>query len=185
MKKIILGLLFICLIHYKGYGQDNERNRGLSLGMDYRYLAFTNGEMEMDYGYNGSLYANANGMSLRAYIGYYFTQNINLNLGFGLDRYNNPGSNTAPLVFQAKYIFAKKLTGFYVFAEGGPLFDLSPAGSMDQGQTYGSGIGKTFKLSRILKLSTSVGYCYQTSSNKYFGEEFRRNSMIFGIGLFY
>ena len=185
MKKIILLLAVICITNLKSYGQDSERNTGITFGLEYRYSAFTNGTMEWDNGYESSLYSNANGMSLRVYLGYFFTRNINLNVGFGLDRYNNPGSNTAPLVFQGKYFFDNKLKDFYVFAEGGPLLDLSPAGSMDKGQTFGTGIGKTFKLSRLLKISTSIGYCLQNSSNEYFGEKFKRNSMILGVGLYF
>ncbi len=185
MKRIILLLVVICITNLKSYGQESERNTGIAFGLEYRYSAFTSGEMEWNNEYKSSLYSNANGMSLRVYLGYFLTKNFNLNVGFGLDRYNNPGSNTAPLVLQGKYFFDNKLKTFYVFAEGGPLLDLSPAGSMDKGQTYGTGIGKTFKLSRILKISTSIGYCYQNSSNNYFGEEFKRNSMIIGVGLYF
>lgn len=185
MNKIILALSLMLIVPFISNAQDHERKCGFTLGLEYRYLAFTSGEVYDPGWYSGPLYSDAKGMSLRFYLGYYITKNMVLNAGFGLDGYQNPGSNTAPLVLQAKYHFNNGLKGFYAFAEGGPLLNLSPAGTLDKGETYGAGIGKNFKLFRILKLSTSIGYCYQNSSNDTFGGEFTRNSMLLGLGLFF
>lgn len=192
-------LLFIALFFAVNiYGQENTSHRkGLTFKIGTRYLGWTEVSIPNPDEYEGAISFSDDGQygkSLRVYAGYFASPKLSLNLGFGLDRYEGYGANTAPLVVQGNYYFSSNKNSFFASAEVGTqiVFAKGPddyTGSTEAGHVYALTLGKEVTFSDKTGLKIYIGYNFQQSrydrnnenNNYIYLEEFNRKSLIIGV----
>jgi hypothetical protein len=89
-------LLFTTIIK----AQDEKRNKGLSRGIEFRYLSTTNvqiGSEKMDN------LSGTYGKSIRFKLGYFLNPHIYTGVSIGADRYEVAAANTFPLTVNLHY----------------------------------------------------------------------------------
>ena len=112
----------------------NEGSRGFDLNTDQSYAK-----------------------SLNVVLGYFvIPRRLMVGLGFGLDRYEDPGFNTAPLYGDIRYYWTDERNIPYFYASLGGLLKLSV--DFKPGATGRIGIGYKFFASKKLALHADLGY---------------------------
>ncbi|MBT9391848.1 hypothetical protein KLP40_01625 [Hymenobacter sp. NST-14] len=92
---------------------------------------------------------------LRTTLGYFLCPAFSVGLGVGLDRYENPGYNTASLVTDFRYYTRPTASSVFAVATAGYLLLLS--NQFAPGATGGLGVGYRFILGRGTHLLLSTG----------------------------
>ncbi|WP_010665419.1 hypothetical protein [Marinilabilia salmonicolor] len=140
-----------------------------------------------DYDENPSFPDNQYGKSLKLYAGYFVSPKLSLNAGFGLERYEGIGANTAPLVVQGNYYLTPSKNSFFASAELGTQIvfaknSTNNRGSTDAGYVYALMIGREITFSDKTGLNVYLGYNFQQSNNEgFYYEKIKRKSLIIGI----
>jgi hypothetical protein len=189
----ILALLFSLNL----YSQENTSHRkGLTFKGGLRYLAWTDASVpnSEDYDENPSFPENQYGKSLKLYAGYFVSPKLSLNAGFGLERYEGIGANTAPLVVQGNYYLTPSKNSFFASAELGTQIvfaknSTNNRGSTDAGYVYALMIGREIAFSDKTGLNVYLGYNFQQSryehENKHpdviYLDKLNRKSFIIGV----
>ncbi|WP_010665427.1 hypothetical protein [Marinilabilia salmonicolor] len=192
MKRTLI-ILFSLFLSVATFSQENASHRkGLTFKMGPRYLGWTNGFYpdQEDSDVNIIDPENQYGKSLRVYAGYFLLPKISLSLGFGLDRYEGYGTNTAPLVMQSNYYLTPNKNSFFASAEIGTQLTFS-SDALDKGFVYAFALGKEVALSDKTGLNIYVGYNFQQSrfehENKHpdiiYMDKLNRKSLMLGIDL--
>jgi len=165
---------------YTSFGQDTNKNKGLSGSVEFRYLSTYNVSVEQTRGVN---FDDMFGKSLRFGLGYFFNPHVYGGLSFGADRYEDAflPANTFPVTLQGKYYLKDKRNTPYAYGEFGPSISFSDAS--DKGVSGGIGVGYKFFATKRMCLAGTLGYNYQKSNEATsFGESTTRQSLVFGIG---
>ena len=185
-------LLFVALLFTGSiFGQEDQVHRnGFTFKAGTRYFGWTDvsipnpeySDEEIIFSEDGQY-----GKSLRLYAGYFVSQKLSLNLGFGLDRYEGNGANTAPLVIQTNYYLSSDKKSFFASAEVGTQIAFSE--TLDKGFVYALMLGKEFSFSDKTGLNVYLGYNFQRSKyeheNKHpdliYLDKLNRKSLIIGV----
>ncbi len=102
---------------------------------------------------------NAYSKSLRLVLGYFLNPYLSTGVGFGADRYENPGANTFPLFLDVKgYLKNSKNTPFVFFDIGKTVVFSSQA--QESGNFFDGGLGYKFFIGNKTCLNAKVGYNY-------------------------
>jgi len=88
---------------------------------------------------------NANAFGITTINGYFINKNISLGIGVGLQRYNNPGANTLPLFFDARYYFSEEANSLYIVGNAGALLKIE--NGTKRGSMARIGIGLKYPIS--------------------------------------
>lgn len=183
----ILAILF----SFSLYGQEDTSHRqGFTFKGGLRYLAWTDVSVPNPEDYDADLTFSDDGQygkSLRVYAGYFVSPKLILNVGFGLDRYEGYGTNTAPMVMQGNYYMSPNKNSFFASAEVGTQIAFSDA--LDEGYVYALSVGREVALSNKTGLNIFLGYNFQQSryehENKHpdvtYLDKFNRKSFIIGV----
>ena len=141
------------------YSQEDASREGFTFSAEIRHMIGKGNHTYDEVTYKGDVRAN----SLRLYAGYFFTPQVNLNLGIGADRYNKYlGENTLPLFIQSKYYISPKRNSFYFAGEGG--IQLTPADTFEKGYLLAAFAGKEFSFkNNRTALNLHLGYNYHKS----------------------
>lgn len=161
MKKFFLLTGSIIIAGNLLLAQDEKRNTGFYSAIEVRYLKSLSADG--DYVSYPAEHWKLYGKSLRFYFGYFLNPHVSAGIGFGADRYEEPGANTIPFFVDLRgYLKDRKNTPF-VFLETGYSVKFSEA--MEKGYLLDTGLGYKLFVSKRLCLYGSVGYNY-----KYFPE---------------
>lgn len=184
---LFVGLLFTGIT----FGQEDQVHRnGFTLKVETRYLGWTDVSIPNLEDYDEEIIFSEDGQygkSIGLYAGYFVSPKLSLNLGFGLDRYEGNGANTAPLVIQGNYYFSSKKNSFFASAEVGTQIAFSE--TLDKGFVYALMLGKEFSFSDKTGLNVYLGYNFQRSKyeheNKHpdliYLDKLNRKSLIIGV----
>ncbi|PWD97535.1 hypothetical protein [Marinilabilia rubra] len=173
------------------YGQENTTHRkGLTFKIGTRYLGWTDVSIPNPEDYDEEIVFSDDGhygKSLRVYTGYFVSPKLSLSLGFGLDRYEGYGANTAPLILQGNYYLSPNKNSFFASAEVGTQIvfakgSTNNTGSTDAGHVYALMLGKEISFSDKTGLNIYLGYNFQRSNNEgFYHEKINRKSFILGV----
>lgn len=189
MKKTLI-ILFSLFLSIATFSQDNTSHRkGFTFKGGLRYLAWTDASVpnSEDYDENPSFPDNQYGKSLKLYAGYFVSPKLSLNAGFGLERYEGIGANTAPLVVQGNYYLTPSKNSFFASVEVGTQIvfaknSTNNRGSTDAGYVYALMIGREITFSDKTGLNVYLGYNFQQSNNEgFYYEKINRKSLIIGV----
>jgi len=173
---ILLALLLFTTIVK---AQDEKRNKGLSGGIEFRYLSTNSvhiGSEKMDN------LSGTYGKSLRFKMGYFFNPHIYTGISIGADRYEVSAANTFPLTVNLQYYLKDSKNTFFSFAEAGPQISFSEA--TDNGYMSAIGVGYKFFVSKRFCLAATLGYNYQRSNEDYItADHASRQSILMGLGI--
>lgn len=164
-KKINLVLLFFILyLSFPAYSsnikkQDENKNKNIFSIIEFGMYKGLNLSTDNPRGISPyDDYENAYTKSLRLIFGYFINSNLAAGIGFGADRYENPGANTFPLFFDIRgYLKDAKNTPF-VFLDVGRTVVFSEA--QESGNLFDGGFGYKFFIGEKTCLISKVGYNY-------------------------
>lgn len=159
MKKVIIFFIHLCLLSTISNlnAQDEKRNKGLFGVIEVGYLKSLSADGDyISYPFEEwKLY----GKSLRFYFGYFINTHFSVGIGFGADRYEEPGANTFPIFIDLRgYLKDSKNTPFLFFDAGNSL-KFSEA--KEKGFLLDAGSGYKFFITKRFCLLGSVGYNYK------------------------
>ncbi len=190
MKRTIVILLTL-FVSITAFSQDSTSHRkGLTFKIGPRYLGWTDVSIPNPEEYGEDITFSEDGQygkSLRVYAGYFLSPKLSLNLGFGLDRYEGTGANTAPLVMQGNYYLSPGKNSFFASAEAGTQIvfaknSTNNRGSTDAGYVYALMLGREIAFSNKTGLNVYLGYNFQRSYNEgFYFEKLNRKSFIIGV----
>ena len=124
-------------------------------------------------------------------VGYFVNPHLSAGIGFGADRYEEPGVNTLPLFADFRGYLKDKGNTPYVFADAGYAVRFSVA--QERGFLIDAGLGYKFLSSKKIGMTVAVGYNYkqfpdmwedikQKLPNAFFK---RRHSVFINVGMFF
>ncbi len=199
--KLVLLLLLVYGITYSSNiaKKDEKGNQKffstIELGM-YKGLKLTS-----DYSEANTLdHANPYSKSLRFILGYFINPHVSTAIGFGADRFEDPGANTFPLFLDFRgYLKDAKNTPFVFFDVGKTAVFSSQA--QEGGNLFDGGFGYKFFIGEKTCLNAKVGYNYfknkewawqstdinslNPASETYRWFYLKRQSITFSIGLMF
>lgn len=165
--KNLLRYSFVFLICSICFGQSNfkdldNKNTGLTAILQFGMAKNYEAQQTINIPNEGSRGFNLNtdqsyAKSLNVVLGYFvIPHRLMVGLGFGLDRYEDPGFNTAPLYGDIRYYWTDERNVPYIYASLGGLLKLSI--DFKPGATGRLGIGYKFFASKKLALHADLGY---------------------------
>lgn len=160
MKRINIFFAFICIISVTSKvlkAQDENRNIGFFGTIEAKYLKGLS--TKGDYVHYPARYWEPYGKSLRFSFGYFINPHFSIGIGFGADRYEEPGTNTFPLVIDLRgYLKDSKNTPFLFFDVGNSI---KFSDAQEKGFLLDAGLGYKLFISKRFCLLGSVGYNYK------------------------
>ncbi len=123
--------------------------------------------------------------SLRISAGWFFNPYFSAGVGFGADRYEQPGANTFPLYVDFRGYLRNHPNTAFAFFDIGKAVSFKAA--QEKRMLLDAGLGYQFRLSQRLRLTAKGGYSY-FKSEEFFKSEtgwnyMKRNSLRFTVGL--
>jgi len=108
--------------------------------------------------------SNANAFGLTVINGFFLNPNFSLGFGFGLENFNNPGGNTAPIFLDARAYLKDAFNTPYIYTNYGSLLNLGI--EFNKGTLFQIGAGyKYFPIKKKrLAFVTDLGYSYRKIS---------------------
>nr|WP_321451749.1 hypothetical protein [uncultured Carboxylicivirga sp.] len=112
--------------------------------------------------------------------GLHLSQQFDLSINMGANRYEKLSANTFPLTLQSCYYLKPQLNSFFGTLKLGPQIKMSDAS--DKGYVAALHVGRRFKLKNNFALKAYVGYNFQKTTDEYiYLGKISRNSLVVGI----
>lgn len=166
MLSILLAATVVCRAQ-TNVNKNGDKNTGLFGIIQGSYIKNFNAYEETNV-QNTDVNTNlntklSNAYSLNLVVGYYvIPKRLSAGLGFGLDGYNNPNANTAPLYGDVRFYFTSERNIPYVYANYGGLLQLGQG--FHKGQVARIGAGYKFFVSKKLCMTADVSFVAKSIS---------------------
>jgi len=174
MKKINILLLLFIMTSFTLKAQnldrikDIDKNKKFTAIIRLSYIKNYDADYEITIPERGTQKTNlstnnAYAKSLNVILAYYvMPKRLSLGIGFGLDRYEEPGFNSAPLYGDIRFYLTNKRNVPYLYANLGTLAKLGP--DFVKGRTGEIGVGYKFFVSKKLCLNAQLSYTAKEAS---------------------
>ncbi len=183
MRKIII---VIILVHFGSFVFGNTWDQ--NYGRFYKTFEFTYAKglsLSTDSEFDMRGWGPGYTKSLRIGAGWFVNPHLSVGLGFGADRYEDPGANTFPLFLDFRGFLRNNSSTPFAFVNVGKTVAFSAA--QEKGNLFETGLGYQLGLSRKTRLSCKIGYGF-FKSNEFYRNELdwnylKRKSLRFVVGL--
>lgn len=201
LKKLKLTTLFFLLflfVYTSGSeNKDDKKNRNLFLTTELGFYKGTG--LSTDFPHI-TFVENGYAKSLRFVAGYFINPHFSAGVGFGADRFENPGANTFPVFLDIRGYFKNARNTPFVFLDAGKTVVFNSQAQED-GILLDGGAGYKFFIGKKTCLIAKAGYNYfnnkeflwmstDTDSMEPDADSYRwfclqRQSVTFSIGLLF